>query len=78
MLKKLIVSIILGFSCLFSSIGYCQSDTIKDWEIQSNDIKEVNISVTLRPIKDSAYLFLSSKIGACEKKSVNIEPSVVE
>lgn len=57
MLKKILVSIILVFSCLLSSIGYCQSGTTKEWEIQCNDIKEVNISVTLRPIKDSAYCY---------------------
>ena len=57
MLKKLLVSIIVGFSCLFLSIGYFQADEIKNWEVKSDDIREADISVTLSPIINSAYCY---------------------
>lgn len=55
---KIIISIILCSSlCLFSVVGNCQVGTSKEQKLQNNNIEKMDISITIKPIKDSQYCY---------------------
>ena len=57
MAKKIIILIVSMCFGFFSAIGTCQSKLLEESEMQNNNIKNIDISVNIMPIKDSKYCY---------------------